>query len=168
MLAKMKTVVCAVLLCGASHAATIDFQFNATLTTGALAGDTFAGTGSYSNQGETGIGAEYFTLTSLNFTLLGVSFTKADIDQGGQAILENGVLATFTAAFFPPPPSGSPVDDIAFGFGGPDVIGYSTPPGNNFGFGSFAFASTPEPGSEWLLLVGVLLVAARKRNRRSA
>ena len=87
-------------LSGSAKGATVDFQFNAALRTGALAGTDFSGTASYDNQGETGSGTEYFPLTSLNFTLFGVSFTKADIDQGGQAILQNGALFDFTAAFF--------------------------------------------------------------------
>ena len=73
--------------------------------TGALAGTHFTGTASYNNQGSSGTGTEYLTLTSLNFTLLGEAFTRADISQGGQAILQNGTLAYFTATFSPPDPA---------------------------------------------------------------
>jgi len=144
---------------GFANAATIDFRFDATLDTGSLTGTTFSGTGSYDNQGETDIGQEYFSLTSLHFTLLGSSFTKAGIDQGGQAILNDGVLWYFTAAFFPPPPTTS-VSDIAFGFGGPGIIGYSVVGSSDIGAGSYTLTSVPEPAALNIALLGLVAVAA--------
>ncbi len=123
------------------------------IANGHLSGTQFSGNASYDNQGETGVGTEFFTLTSLNFSLLGFPFTRADISQGGQAILENGTLAYFTAAFFPTSPS-SPVTDIAFGFGGPGIIGYVTS-GDNFGSGVYTIAPIPEPST--FLLSGIAL-----------
>jgi hypothetical protein len=127
-------------------AAVVDFDFNADLQTGTLAGTMFPGTGSYDNAGVTGVGEEFVALSSLQFSLNGVEFTKADIKQGGQAILEGGVLSYFTAAFFPPPPDNSPVSDIAFGFGGPGIIGYIASSGV-FGDGVYTITSisVPEP-----------------------
>jgi hypothetical protein len=150
--------------CPCARASTIGFQFNATLQTGALAGTSFSGTASYNNAGETGVGMEYPPLTSLNFTLLGDPFNASEISQGGQVITENGVFSYFTAAFFP---STGPVDDIAFGFGGPGIIGYSTPPGFNPGQGVYVVASpTPEPSTFSLcgiaLLVGCCLLGRRR------
>jgi hypothetical protein len=144
-------------------ATTIDFQFNATLQTGGLMGTMFTGTASYNNAGATGVGMEFFALTALNFTLLGDSFTAAEISQGGQAITEDGALSYFTAAFFP---SSGPVDDIAFGFGGPGVIGYSTPPGFNDGLGAYTVAApVPEPSGFALCGIAFLtscLVGSRR------
>ncbi len=134
-------------------ATTIPFTFDASLQTGTLSGTQFSGTASYDNQGETGVGTEFFTLTSLNFSLLGFPFTRADISQGGQAILQDGTLSYFTAAFFPTSPS-SPVTDIAFGFGGPGIIGYVTS-GENFGSGVYTITPVPEPST--LLLCGIAL-----------
>ncbi len=154
----------------AAHASPIAFTFSASLDTGTLAGTQFTGAASYDSQGSTGIGTEYFTLTSLNFNLLGESFTRADINQGGQAILQNGTLSYFTAAFFP---TGSgPVNDIAFGFGGPGIIGYSVPPGFNPGLGSYTIETTPSPVPEPSTLVlcatalasAFLLIRTRRRN----
>lgn len=125
-----------------ARAATIEFQFDSSLQTGALAGTQFTGLASYDNSGITGIGTEYLTLTSFNFTLLGTTFTQADISQGGQAILQNGTLSYFTAALFPADPP-APVNDIAFGFGGPGVIGYSTPPGLTLARAPTPFKSFP-------------------------
>ena len=144
---------------GFANADTIQFRFDATLDTGPLAGTTFPGTGSYDNQGETGIGQEYFSLTSLDFTLLGASFTRAGIDQGGQAILNDGVMFTFTAAFFPPPPTTS-VTDIAFGFGGPGIIGYTVVGSSDIGSGSYTLTSVPEPAALNIALLGLVAVAA--------
>jgi hypothetical protein len=148
------------LFAGSAAAAIVNFQFDAILQSGALAGTNFSGAGSYNTQGSTGMGQEFLTLTSLNFTLLGVPFTRADIDQGGQAILQDGSLAYFTAAFFPPPPPNSPVNDIAFGFGGPGIIGYSTPPGFNFGAGVYTLSPStiPEPAALRLIITGLTLM----------
>jgi hypothetical protein len=145
----------------AAHASVINFQFNASLQTGALAGTNFSGQGSYDTTGSTGMGQEFLPLMSLNFTIGGVNFGLADIKQGGQAILQNGALYYFTAAYFPPPPSGTSINDIALGFGGPGVIGYSTAPGFNFGNGSYTILlSTPEPGACLLFISGALALAA--------
>ena len=108
-------------LSGSAKAATVDFQFNAALQTGALAGTDFSGTASYDNQGETGSGTEYFSLTSLNFTLLGVSFTKADIDLGWAGNPPKRRFVRLYGGIFPPAASNAPVSDIAFGFGGPGI-----------------------------------------------
>ena len=151
-------------LSGSARAATVDFQFNAALQTGALAGTDFSGTASYDNQGETGSGTEYFSLTSLNFTLFGVSFTKADIDQGGQVILQDGALFDFTAAFFPPPPANAPVSDIAFGFGGPGIIGYFTVP-DSAGSGTYTLTAVPEPAAFGVCLLGLPALATHKLAR---
>lgn len=145
-------------LAGSANADMIHFQFDATLNTGPLAGTVFPGTGSYDNEGETGIGQEFFSLTSLDFTLLGASFTRADIDQGGQAILNDGVMFTFTAAFFPPPPTTS-VSDIAFGFGGPGIIGYTVLGSSDIGSGSFTLTSVPEPAALNIALLGLVTIA---------
>jgi hypothetical protein len=120
----------------------IDYNFNANLQTGTLAGTTFSGSLSYDNSGMTGAGTEFFFLGTLDFTLLGVSFDRADIKQGGQAITQNGAFSYFTAAFFPPPPISSPVSDIAFGFGGPGVIGYIETGSNEFGLGEYTAQQT--------------------------
>jgi hypothetical protein len=149
-------------------ASTGEFQFNATLDTGTLAGTSFSGTGSFDRQGMTGSGEEFLTLTALDFVLDGASFTKADIDQGGQVILEDGVLSSFTAAFFPPPPDNTSLGNLAFGFGGPRVIGYSTLPGPDFGSGNFTMVNVPEPNlfALYLLAIPTLRALGRFNLRR--
>ncbi len=153
----------------AAHASPVAFTFSASLDTGALAGTYFTGAASYDSQGSTGTGTEYLTLTSLNFNLLGESFTRADIRQGGQAVLQDGTLSYFTAAFFP---SDGPVDDIAFGFGGPGIIGYAVPPGFNPGSGSYTIQTTtspvPEPSSLVLCITAVTSICVLLRRRRDA
>jgi hypothetical protein len=49
------------------------------------------------------------------------------------------------------------VENITFGFGGPGVIGYIDPNGQ-FGLGSFAFISVPEPSTFALILAGLLMM----------
>jgi hypothetical protein len=153
-------------LAGCANAATIGFDFDATLSTGPLAGTSFSGTGSYDNQGQTGKGQEYFSLTSFDFTLLDSTFTKANIYQGGQAILNNGVLFTFTAALIPPP--NSSISNIAFGFGGPHVIGYEMLGPNSFGSGSYTVAAAPEPAAFNIALLGLAGIAVGSFRLRKA
>src|SRR5207249_7216731 len=60
------------------------------------------------------------------------------IQQGGQVILHYGKLYNVTAEFYPAidGPPGAPVNNIAFGFGGPGTIGYSDTNGQ-YGAGAF-------------------------------
>lgn len=152
------TAALALLLSACASGATITLAFQAALQTGGQAGISFSGTLAYNNSTITGVGTEYISLTALDFSVFGETFNRAGISQGGQIILVNGVPSYFTAAYFP---SIGPVNDLAFGFGGPGIIGYSTPPGFNFGAGMYAFV-TPEPSL--LLPVGVaalLLLSCR-------
>jgi hypothetical protein len=136
---------------------------DASLTTGSLAGTSFVVSFSYDNSSLTGTGQEFLSLLSFNFTLLGTQFITADIKQGGQAIFQNGTLENVTAAFFPPSPLNAPVSDIAFGFGGPGIIGYIDL-NRQFGEGSYSLASTvPEPPTFLSLLLGLgALLLVRK------
>ena len=97
-----------------ARAGIILLNFNASLTSGSLAGTQFTGSFSYDSAGITGGSHDFLPLVSFDFDLLGVHFARANISQGGQAIFENGVLVNETAAFFANSPAGSPVSDIAF------------------------------------------------------
>ena len=147
----------------------VGYAFDASLQTGVLAGATFSGSFTYDDAGASGIGKEFLFLTSLDFTLLGVPFSLADIKQGGQAILQDGALSYFTAAFLPPPPANSPVSDIAFGFGGPGVIGYAMPPGlSDIATGQYILhpRTIPAPSSLACLALGLAALAATSTRRR--
>lgn len=144
------------------------YGFQSELTSGQLAGTQFSGHFKFDEAGSTGVGQEFLNLTELDFTLEGIVFTRADLSQGGQAIIDDGKLAYFTAAFFPPPPINSPVNSIAFGFGGPGVIGYIGTLGSS-GSGSYAITSTPvpEPTSALLVSLGSILIFGAVRRSRS-
>lgn len=149
-------------------AATVNFEFNADLQTGPLAGTLFTGTASFDNQGSTGVGMEFLSLTSLDFSINAFEFTLADISQGGQVILQDGVISYFTAAIFSPSPP-APVLDIAFSFAGPNLIGYDALGDPSSGVGVVQIVSgVPEPAE--LTLCGVAFLAASfafKRARRA-
>lgn len=150
-----------------AQATILTYNFDASLDSGPLSRTEFSGSFSFDNSGSTGTGKEFFSLKTLDFNLLGTTFTRADIRQGGQAILNNGNLEYFTAAFFPPPPANSPVSDIAFGFGGPGIIGYTIPSGlTNFGEGSYTIRTqtVPEPSALYgsIAALGVGLLMKRK------
>jgi len=151
--------ICAVVSLSVANtvrATSIPLGLNASLTTGSLAGTNFTVSFSYDDSALTGTGQEYVSLLSFDFTLQGAQFTRADIEQGGQAVFLNGALQYVTAAYFPPPPSNSQVSDIAFGFGGPGVIGYLDL-NRQFGLGSYVLTSAvPEPSSFLSLLLGLV------------
>jgi len=128
----------------AAHGQVVFRQLNASLDTGSLAGTTFPVSFSYDSSQVSPSGDSYVQLTSFDFTLLGVQFTRNDIFQGGQAIFHDGVLNNVTASFQVILPPNSPVSNITFGFGGPGVIGYADLQ-NQFGDGSFTIV-LPLPG----------------------
>src|SRR5262249_4181502 len=111
-------------------------RLDASLDTGSLAGTTFTVCFSYDADQVAPAGESYVQLTSFDFTLLGVPFTRNDIFQGGQVIFRDSVLANVTASFQVFLPPNSPVKNITFGFGGPGVIGYIDLH-DQFGTGSF-------------------------------
>lgn len=154
----------------AAAASSVTYGFTATLDTGALQGTRFGGSFAFDPAGATGIGQDFLTLTALDFNLLGTRFTRADIDQGGQAILQDGHLLYFTAAIFPESPT-SPVSDIAFGFGGPGVIGYVARGAQGIGLGEYVITASPVPEPSSLVLIALgalLLVGAGTENRRAS
>jgi len=172
MLSKIVQALLLALVCGVQAASSmpVTYGFTASLDTGPLQGTDFSGTFAFDPTESTGIGQEFLSLTAFDFSLLGSHFTRADIDQGGQAILENGHLSYFTAALFPLSPP-APVSDIAFGFGGPGIIGYATPAGfGTFGSGHYAISVSqiPEPSTLVLLALGAVAVSLRDRARRCA
>src|SRR6516225_5816418 len=74
-------------------------QFNVSLNTGSLAGTTFTVSYNYDFSQVSPVGDSYVQLTSFDFTLGGVPFTRDDIFQGGQVIFHDGVIKDITASF---------------------------------------------------------------------
>jgi hypothetical protein len=113
---------------------------DASLDDGSLAGTTFQVAFSYDADQVADVGESYVELLSFDFTLLGTTFSRDWIFQGGQAIFQDGVIQNVTASFQVFMPPDSPVSNITFGFGGDGVIGYIDLDGQ-FGTGSFTFES---------------------------
>jgi len=145
-----------------SDAATITTFETAQLTTGSLAGTAFVFSFSYDSTSVLGSGQEFISLTGFDFNLLGTPYTLADITQGGQAIFQDGALQNIRAAFLTIPPRTAPVFSIAFGFGGPGVIGYIDL-AHDLGEGTFAPANAPEPPSFLSLGLGLALLVVGVR-----
>jgi uncharacterized protein (TIGR03437 family) len=112
----------------------------ASLDHGSLAGTRFPVSFSFDAGEVSPQGDNFITLRSFGFVLQGVTFTRSDIFQGGQAIFRNGKLVNVTASFQVRLPSNAPVNNITFGFGGDGVIGYVDLQ-NNYGDGSFVFTT---------------------------
>ena len=117
----------------------VSCTFDASLDDGSLSGTTFPVTFSYDADQVLPTGESYISLTSFDFTLFGVPFTRSDIFQGGQVIFRDGAMDNVTASFQVRLPDGSPVNNITFGFGGPGVLAYIDLDGQ-FGLGSFALS----------------------------
>jgi hypothetical protein len=113
---------------------------NASLDSGSLAGTHFSVQYSYDANQVPSVGQGYAELLTFNFTLLGISFTRSDVFQGGQVIFQNGVPQNVTASFQVVLPQRSPVTNITFGFGEPLGIAYVDLNGG-FGGVSFSFQS---------------------------
>ena len=96
---------------------------NASLDTGSLAGTTFEIIFSYDADEVTDSGDSYVQLNSFDFSLSGISFSRSDIFQGGQAIFHDGVLQNVTASFQESLPN-APVQNITFGSGDAMRIAY--------------------------------------------
>lgn len=150
---KLSLNACALLLAAAlsAQANIVSLGFDADLTSGTFSGTEFTGSFSYDNSTVNPADPQDFvSLLSFDFDLGGVHFNRSNIDQGGQAIFSFGELSNVTAAFVPSVngPANAPVSDIAFGFGGPGVIGYIVD--NQFGSGTFTIV--PEPRMAMLLV----------------
>jgi hypothetical protein len=143
----------------------VSSQLISTLTSGSLAGTSIPVSFSYDAGQVLPSGDSFITLSSINFTLLGVAFAKNNIDQGGQVVFHNGVIENLTASFQGTAlPSNSPVENITFGFGGPGVIGYIDLNGQN-GTGEFTFVAEP-PTAILILLSGALFGIGQYRSKQ--
>jgi hypothetical protein len=120
-------------------AAVTNASFVAYLTNGSLAGLRVPVQYSYDAAGITGGPEDYLQLLSFDFNLGGTQFSITNLHQGGQAIFQYGKLYNVTAEFYPSinGPAGAPVNQIAFGFGEPQSIGYSDTNGQ-YGGGFFS------------------------------
>jgi hypothetical protein len=128
----------------AARAPITNASFVASLTSGSLSGVQFTVSYSYDNAGITAGSEDYLPLQSFDFDLLGAHFSKNDIYQGGQVIFHHGILYNVTADFDPAvsgAPTNAPLNSIAFGFGGPGIIGYTDKQGE-YGSGVFSLISS--------------------------
>lgn len=165
-------IVLAACLVGAmdANATVLTYEFDTVLQSGPLAGTAFPGTISFDNAAATGIGQEYFTLSSIDFTLLGRHFTRGDVSQGGQAITQDGTLSYFTSAFelLSAPPT---LSTVAFGFGGPGIVGYLTLLPRDGGEGEYTLSGpigVSEPTSLTLAAAALAMFAVARRRMRQA
>jgi hypothetical protein len=142
-----------------AHADTLSSELSASLSSGPLSGTNFQVLFSYNNAGVSNTGVQYVDITSFNFTLLGTQYTLADINEGGQVILDNSVIQYVTAAFLAPVPQTSPVEAIAFGFAGPNSIGYLSL-SDQFGGGSYSVTDSSTPAC---LILGASAILFFKR-----
>lgn len=131
---------------GSARAAVTNAGFVAYLTNGSLSGLQFPVRYSYDAASITGGAEDYLQLLSFDFNLLGTQFYRTNIQQGGQVIFHYGTLYNITAEFYPAidGPAGAPLNQIAFGFGGPGSIGYNDT-NAQYGSGFFPITSSNIP-----------------------
>lgn len=128
----------------------IDFEFTVDITSGALVGETFAGSFSYEGADVAGIGDEFVELLSLEFGFQGFDFGLSDAI--AEAVFFDGeFLGLSYAVGFPAPVSFS----FVAGFFSVDeaFFAYEDPMGD--GDGSIAYTEVSEPSMLLLLVIGL-------------
>lgn len=157
--AALAGLACTLAWTSAAMSAPLTYRFDASLADGPLQGTQFAGEFSFDPTTASGVGKEVVSMTALDFTLMEVPFTRADIQQGGQVILQDGRVVDFTAGFASPNPEGSPVASLTFGLRAVGEITYGQlkETGMVTGLGSYAIAASPLPElpAGWLLAAGM-------------
>ena len=75
-----------------AQAAAINYDFDVSIDSGALAGDTISGSFGFDDAFLTGIGDEFLSLDALDFSFQGIDYTEADDLFGGVAFFDGEFL----------------------------------------------------------------------------
>ncbi|MEJ6006501.1 PEP-CTERM sorting domain-containing protein [Paucibacter sp. AS339] len=145
----------------ASHAAS--FNFNVTLDSGPLLGQSFSGQYSYAEAVPSGEGFQSLQLTSFSLDFLGQNYGLADATAAPTADFKNGVFLGLSYQYDTPAVllslnSGS--DDVS------DAYFFYKPSLGEASGGGFAISAVPEPSTWALGLAGLAVVGSIARRRR--
>ena len=152
---------------GASHAASINYNFGGVVDSGTLLGETYAGQFTFDDALLTGSGNEYLSVNTLSFNFLGNAFDQTNAAVLPEAaFLEGAFLGlSFNVSAFNPGFAAIPgFFDISESY-----FAYDNGAGNA-GFGSLAYTVSvvPEPETWSMLLSGLALVGYFARRRGKA
>ncbi|MCV2349454.1 PEP-CTERM sorting domain-containing protein [Paucibacter sp. Y2R2-4] len=145
----------------ASHAAS--FNFNVSLDSGPLLGQSFSGEYSYAEAAPSGTGFQSLLLTSFSLNFLGHNYGLADATAAPTADFQNGVFLGLSYQYDTPAAvltlnSGS--EDVS------DAYFFYKPALGDASGGSFAISAVPEPSTWALGLAGLAVVGSIARRRR--
>ena len=150
---------------GASHAASINYNFGGVVDSGTLLGETYAGQFAFDDALLTGTGNEYLSVNTLSFNFLGNAFDQTNAAVLPEAAFLDGALLglSFNISAFNPGFAAIPgFFDVSESY-----FAYDNGTGNA-GFGSLAYSvsAVPEPETWTMLLSGLVLVGYVARRRR--
>ncbi|ELR97355.1 PEP-CTERM sorting domain-containing protein [Gloeocapsa sp. PCC 73106] len=123
-----------------AHAAIVAYNFTVTPDSGPLAGNTYFGSFSFSDETLTGVGEEFLpesAITAINFNFVGENYTLADALSAGVQFQEGEFLGLeyVTDAVFAFAPGLTELESASFS--------YDLPSGA--GFGDVSYTLVPEP-----------------------
>lgn len=152
----------AFMIAPAAEAALVSYDFDGTVDSGALLGESYNGSFTYDNASLANSGLESINLSSLTFNFLSTSFDLTHAEFSPTADFLDGLFlgVSYTVSGFEPAfalvsSSGLPGDAPYFA--------YQTVSGDA-GFGSFNIAAVPLPAAAWLFASGLgWLVSTRRR-----
>lgn len=145
-----------------AEAALVGYDFNGTIDSGSLLGESYSGSFAYDNASLTNSGLESINLSSLTFNFLSTAFDLTHAEFTPTADFLDGLflgvsyaVSAFAPEFALVSSSGLPGDA--------PYLAYQTLSGDA-GFGSFNIAAVPLPASAWLFASGLgWMVSARRR-----
>lgn len=151
-----------------AHGTLITYDFDVSIDSGSLTGETYTGFFNYDDSGLTSSGEEFIPVLSLNFNFLGENYTKDDEVANTEVLFFDGELLGLSyntdifsviPGFFDISESFFVYDTLVEGTGAGDIL-YSLRDSS---------ASVPEPGSIFsLFALGIISSAITKKNNNKA
>ena len=150
----LPALVVSILAATPAAAETIDFEFTVDIGSGALLGDTFAGSFSYDGTEVVGVDEEFVGLLSFDFDFQGTGFGLDDaiaeaVFFDGEFLGLSYIVGFPAAVSFSFVPGFFSVDEAFFA--------YENPLGD--GDGSIVYARVPEPSTLLLLVIGLAVLS---------
>jgi hypothetical protein len=149
-----------------AQASIMNFNFNGTIDSGLLIGETYNGSFAFDNATLANLGNESIDLSSLTFNFLSSAYNLANADFTPTADFLDGLFLGVNYSVSSSEPSFAFVSGFATGLPADAYFSYQTVAGDS-GFGSFNISAVPVPAAFWLFGTGLgLLSFTRRKNQK--